>query len=399
LDLFDLAPDFFTDLPLNLPRNERENALPDLLDEAHWNLDFYRRMQTGDGGIRGGVESTSHPRPGETSWQESLLVGVFQADARSSFDYAAVAAKFAYLVAPFSEELSQRFKDSALAAFAYGEAHYASDIQSRYDSIDHESLRGTSGKKLEGQIAEFRNLAALELYRLTGEAHYHETFLATSLWEQGIKGAQQQRNAFFSYAVMEGENARPDVQSAMREAILELADIALEFQSGNRFGIATDAPNLPIIGYVGYFSVPGMISASLPRAYYLSGDPRYLRGALTAANFSAGANPDNMVYTTGVGVNYPQNPLHIDSRMSGQAAPTGITVYGPSDPAESLGYNDWMHTWFLQDMVPDSRAWPAAESYLDVYEWPAMCEYTVHQTLGPTSYFWGLLAARKTSSK
>lgn len=40
-------------------------------------------------------------------------------------------------------------------------------------------------------------------------------------------------------------------------------------------------------------------------------------------------------------------------------------------------------------------SWPAAEFYVDVYKWPVMNEYTVHQTFGPTGYRWGYLAARE----
>ena len=32
---------------------------------------------------------------------------------------------------------------------------------------------------------------------------------------------------------------------------------------------------------------------------------------------------------------------------------------------------------------------------MDLGNWPPTNEYTVHQTLGPTSFYWGYLAARK----
>ena len=103
----------------------------------------------------------------------------------------------------------------------------------------------------------------------------------------------------------------------------------------------------------------------------------------------------NMTMTKGVGHRSPQAPLHIDSRHSGQEPPDGITVYGPSDPAQSSGSVDWVHTWYLRpSMVPGSRTWPAAEAYVDLSNWPAMTEYTVHQTFRSTSYVWGYLAAR-----
>ena len=155
---------------------------------------------------------------------------------------------------------------------------------------------------------------------------------------------------------------------------------------------------LPMIGYVAYYSAPETtIGWVLPRAHFLTGDAKYLAGALAAAQFSAGANPMNMTLTTGLGQQYPLHPLHIDSQHAGIAPPRGITVYGNSDPAISDGSTDWAHTWFLnKKMIPSSRTWPAAEFYVDLGNWPVMNEYTVHQTFAPIAYYWGYLAAQGT---
>ena len=127
-----------------------------------------------------------------------------------------------------------------------------------------------------------------------------------------------------------------------------------------------------------------------------AGKEKYLAGAIAAAQYSAGANPMNMTMTKGVGHDYPRHVLHIDANHTGTEAPDGITVYGPSDPALKGGPYDWAHTWYLgKTMVPSSRTWPAAEFYVDLSNWPPMTEYTVHQTFGPTSFYWGFLGARK----
>jgi endoglucanase len=63
LELFELFPAHFKNVKLALPPSEARNTLPDILDEARWNLDFYKRLQLPDGGVRGGVEQTAHPSP------------------------------------------------------------------------------------------------------------------------------------------------------------------------------------------------------------------------------------------------------------------------------------------------------------------------------------------------
>jgi endoglucanase len=49
LELFQIFPAFFEANHLELPRNEMANGIPDIVDEALWNLDFHRRLQDTDG--------------------------------------------------------------------------------------------------------------------------------------------------------------------------------------------------------------------------------------------------------------------------------------------------------------------------------------------------------------
>ena len=58
LELFELFPDYFERFDLNIPGS---NDLPDLIREALWDIDFYKRLQTKEGGVRGGIESAGAP--------------------------------------------------------------------------------------------------------------------------------------------------------------------------------------------------------------------------------------------------------------------------------------------------------------------------------------------------
>ncbi len=44
---------------------------------------------------------------------------------------------------------------------------------------------------------------------------------------------------------------------------------------------------------------------------------------------------------------------------------------------------------------PDVQQWPALEAFWDVFWYPSMCEFTVHQPMAANAYVWGYLAARK----
>ncbi len=108
LDLYELFPEFIGKARLALPSIEADNNIPDILDEVLWNLGLYHRLQTPEGGVSGGIESTAHPRPGEASWQESLMLSAYAPDPHASFIYAASAAKLARALAEPSRTISRR---------------------------------------------------------------------------------------------------------------------------------------------------------------------------------------------------------------------------------------------------------------------------------------------------
>lgn len=382
LELLELFPGYFRSRALRLPPEEAGNDLPDLLDEALWNLAFFKRLQTASGGVRSGVESTSHPRKGEASWQESLLVGVFAEQPAASYDFAACAAKLAHLVGEEHPELAATWRPAAITAWDWAVANQGDDT-----GLD----RRTGQHRRRARLA-----AAVELYRLTGEADYHDAFRRLLDAEEDVfeQGAVRQQDALFTYARLGDDLADPELRERCREAIVRLGHRAAAFARGNAYDIALDVPDLPLMGYLGIFTVPGSISRSLPRAHHLSGDEELLAAAIGATGFTLGANPADLVFTTGLGHNPVRHPLHIDSRVTGQPAPAGLTVYGPSDPRAGFDFESWVHTWNLQEVVPDSRRWPVVEAYHDIHGWPSSCEYTVHQTIGPVGYHWGYLAAR-----
>jgi endoglucanase len=307
------------------------------------------------------------------------VAGVFAPEAVTSAAYAANAAKMARLLAPLDSKLSAEYRVSALEAWDWAEKN-GSGLPDRN----------------KGEFRDARNLAAVELLWLTREPRFDTAFRDSTVTTQPNGEIVTQHEALFTYARLPEGLGDAALKQKARAAILALADVGLRFAEGNSFGITSVVPQLPPMAWVGYFSTPEMISAVLPRAHFLSGDVKYLSGAVRAANFSAGANPENMAYTIGIGPRHPRAVLHVDSKASAQPAPKGITVYGPSDPAENYEFDQWVYTWFLNKAtVPEPRSWPAAEAYVDLPNWPSMTEYTVQQNIGPTAYYWGYLAARE----
>jgi hypothetical protein len=116
---------------------------------------------------------------------------------------------------------------------------------------------------------------------------------------------------------------------------------------------------------------------------------------------SAGFNPMNAMYTTGLGHDWPHHPLHLDSRRSGQPAPRASRCTASSTSSSRCTARATTSTGRSAGTCsgPARRRRGSAPAYCDIFLWPPVCEYTIHQTLGSTAYVWGSLAARRRRCK
>jgi endoglucanase len=363
-----------TQFSLNIP--ESKNDLSDLVDEALFNLDCYRRMQTAAGGIRGGIESAEHPAHGEASWQESLTVMAYAPGEWSSYVYAGVAARAALYLHERKSKLAQIYRDSAERAMTWAE----------------KELPKRQGKQ-PPEVNDARNLAAVELWRLTGKEKWHTLFQKTTVFkdpkaELFVWQKHEQREAAWLYAELPAGQVAKSLQENCRQAIIREADQRVE-QCGKTGFRWTKFPWAPTAFTV--LSSPD--AGSLVRAHILTGQAKYLRAIVLACQTGLGANPVNMCYTTGLGHLWPRHALHIDSRITHQDPPPGLTVLGPIDTQHD--FQKWAQDMVGLHLHPEYKQWPALEAYWDVFWFPVMCEFTVHQPMAMNAYVWGYLAARK----
>ncbi|MHC4564766.1 MAG: glycoside hydrolase family 9 protein, partial [Planctomycetota bacterium] len=328
LDLAEQFPSYFEPLSLGIP--ESGNGLPDVVDEALFNLDFYRRTQTPEGGIRGGIESEEHPNFGETSWQESLTILAYEPGSWSSFYYAAVAAKAATALKSLGhDDLARTYQTSAIKAMEWAEADYAKRTR-RSSSYTVSSVK-IDRMDNHIDVRDKRNHAAAELFRLTGDSKWHDVFVETTkLNKPGVDlyvwKSHEQSQAAWAYVNTSRSGVNERLREFCRLAILKEARDRLRTQSRTAFRWTKNdwsPPNTTL-------SVSDSIS--LVRAHRITGDEKYLRAVVLACQGGLGANPLNMCYTTHLGHRWPRNPLHLDSRHTGQLPPEGITVFGPIDP-------------------------------------------------------------------
>lgn len=379
LELVELNPDYFKNICLNIP--ESGNDLPDVVDEALFGLDIYHRMQLADGGIRGGVESSEHPIEGSTSWLESQTVLAYAPDHWSSYIYAGVAARAAVVLKMLNkDETARLWEESAVKAMKWAEVEYDKWIK----SPEYANIRN----RTKNTVIIERNLAAVELYRLTNEKRWNQVYMSTQYIET------DRTEADFIYARLDKTLVDEKAQKIAFNTLMAKADGLVKLSAANAFGITNGSSGRPISGYSSAYSTPA--SATLVRAHYLTGDVKYLSTILRSGLYTAGANPMNLCLTSGLGENYVKNPLHEDTKHSGQPAPLGITVFGPCEIAFSDAQpGSDLELRLNSACSPAVSGWPTAESFFDVFWFVQQDEYVINSPLGPTAYIWGYLASRK----
>ena len=224
----------------------------------------------------------------------------------------------------------------------------------------------------------------IRFFRLTGNAAHEKIYLEIH--------SDRNYSAGFVYCTLPQGIGREEIKALALGAILQAADSALSNASRLPFHLPSEDPAQDRAGtWSSFFTRPR--STELIRAHYLTKDNRYLAAAIAAEDFALGANPDNLSFTTGLGVRAVRNILHHDSRLTGQEPPSGITVFGPQD----FNHPDDAFPRLIRDdfLLPGAYVWPTVEGYLDIYRHPCVTEYTVQGTIGPAIYRFGYFAARK----
>jgi endoglucanase len=396
LGLYDLNPAAFSKIKLSLPSGEMSNSLPDILDEAMWQMPCWRRLQLPDGGVRGGYGYGWGCPAGMTS---SMIrsAGVYAADPVSTYHYAGVAARAARVLAALNQSSATEYLESAKRAWAWAEAHCKED-----DAVYQRTL--AFAKDLKKNLRNFRAEAAVELLAVTRDPAFAAAFRESSELAGPPALYLEQISADFACARLPDGLGEAALKQEAVKRIVAYADHAIEFSHKNAFDIITGhRTDMPMIFVSRYFSTPAAGGMALIYAYELTRKPQYLTAAVQGSNYCLGANPDNLSYCTGVGCNAQHFNFIVDAQNTGQLPDiiVGHIPYGQGNEgsAMSRGANAWVQQWLLnfgpaKKMVPNWFDWPVNEQYIDFAHYPLHNENCFNQTTVPAACYWFYLATR-----
>lgn len=333
---------------LDIP--ESGNAIPDLLDEIRWNLDWMLSMQDEDGGV---WHKQTTPSFGgfvmpEADTVPSAAIGVGTAPFTSSCataDFAAVTATAARVYRRFDAAFADATLAASRRAWAWVERHP--------DVLFRNPPGVSTGEYGDRDCSDERLWAAAELWRTTREPLFERAFLALQETYRGTLRAEGPPSwasvaplGLWSYVLGGG---RSPVAADIRRDSLAAADaiVARTVRHGYRQSLVTADYVWGSNGVVANYGVQLLVANAMQP------QRKYVETALDNLHYLLGRNTFSLSWITRVGANPYRHPHHRPSGADGNAEPwPGMLSGGPN-----RNRNDP-----VMKTLPDG---PAARMYLD----------------------------------
>jgi endoglucanase len=344
LATYEQMPDRMRALKVGLP--ESGNGLPDVLDEALWNLDWMLTMQDpDDGGVyhkltNPGFDGVVMPDAATASGERVVV----QKSTAAALDFAAVMAVGSRVFKDFEKErpgLSARMLEAARAAWAWAQAHP--------DAIYRQPPDIHTGDYGDATLDDEFAWAAAELYITTGDDAFYtamkpaQTPMTVPSWGD-VRGL-----AWMSLAAHRERLTAAADRALIERRILGLADalvakgrpsawgVALEEKDFN-WGSNSNALNAAMVLLQAdrLAASPGAGSAGA-RAHPRPQPGPYRQAAQDLFDYVLGRNPLGLSMVTGFGARSPMHPHHRPSEADGVTVPVpGFVVGGANAGQQDL---------------------------------------------------------------
>ncbi len=351
LSLFEDFPEYAGTVEAGLP--ESGNGLPDLLNEALWNLRWMLTMQDpADGGVYHKLTNARFDGVVMPHQADSPRY-VVQKSTNAALNFAAVMAQSARIFKKY-EVVLPGLSDSCSAA-----ARKAWDWSDQYpDSLYRQSRNNerfdppvATGTYEDHDLSDERFWAATELWLATADDKFirhiqlkKDRDIPVASWNQVLP------LAYFSLVRLVPERQGPVYQDA-KAAIVSAADRLVRRAWENSFRTVMGAARDDFMwGSSGYAANQGIL---LITAYRLTGNREYLAAAAGNLDYILGLNPTGYCFVTGFGSKRVMHPHHRPSEADGVPEPVpGLLSGGPNRGRQdqcATYPNDWDNEAFTDD--------------------------------------------------
>ena len=320
---------------------ESGNGVPDILDEARYELDWMLKMQDEtSGGVYHKVTGEVFPET-VLAVDETAQMILSPISVAATGDFAAVMAKASVVYKDIDKEFADTCLAAAQKAWKYMEQHTEDSGFANVGDI-------VTGVYSDGRLVDEYLWAAAELYIATGEntyGDYVEDTIKTSV-KYGLGWADVGYYAIYDYCVNGNDS------DAAKAILKEGADALVKNYGKCAYGSATGGEY--VWGSNMNVANDGML---LLMASKVLGDTSYVDYAEDQLNYILGRNPVSYCYVTGFGSQTPEHPHHRPSEVLGKAMP-GMLVGGANGSLE-----DPYAKAVLADMAPERCYADNAQSF------------------------------------
>ena len=362
-----LLPYILTDGRLaedNLSIRESGNGIPDLIDEARNEVDFFLSIRDGEAYSQGVTNPSS-------DWTVMYQAGCTTMAAWAN------AANCAMLAEAFringNEELCRYYKAEAIKAFRFAEKQETSQL----DDLQNIGTSGMRGR-------DFRQMAAAFIYNLTGDRQWEDVMVEESVIKDGVAPlfSKERGNQYYqiwgaaAYLTCPQERHYPEYYENLVESVNRQADennVAHQLNRPSR-RTANDprwqtSQNLQMVLLAHYIADSEPRRAQLEQAMYIE------------AGWGLGRNPSNTVEMTGLGERHIIDCYTtgrndgVPGSHPGQTPFNGTETWSPGNGGDArIILNRCYPDWY-------TGGWPHQESFFNIrYMW-VNGEFTPRETM------------------
>ncbi len=343
---YEANPEAFTD-DFNIP--ESGNGIPDVLDEVKYQLQWLLKMQDQtSGGVYHKVTCADFPDIDVMPHDETDELIVCPISTTATGDFVAVMSMGSELYQDIDKDLANQCLEAAKLGWEYLKKAPASTVDNPEGIV--------TGAYNDTMDKDERFLAAVQLFKATGDERYHEEIKGmmdtfTNVQTQIVGYGWQTVASYGVDGYLACKNTDPETRKAAEAFQIMFAEYCVENMiKGDAYEIYTSGNYF----YWGSNMVILNLANLLELADELTQSNNFHEYAVERVNYCFGKNPLGMSYVTGFGTAYPKYPHHRPSVATGKTIP-GMIVGGANANLED-------------DVVKDKlNGKPAAQCYIDDY--------------------------------
>ncbi|HEA28787.1 MAG TPA: T9SS type A sorting domain-containing protein [Leeuwenhoekiella sp.] len=317
--------EYYNNLALELP--EAGDAMPDILDEAIWNLDWMLDMQDpNDGGVYHkltGLNFSGTVMPADYDLQRYVVAK----STAAALDFAAVMATASRIFSDFETEksgYSTTLLEAAEKAYTWA--------QNNPDVYFTNPADVSTGEYGDGNVEDEFQWAAAELFISTGKELYKDQ-LNLSTINGNIPSWGTVNMLGIISLNFHNDLLDEDDQNTVQSKLTGIATALKEKIQNSPMQVAMGDGDFNW----GSNGGAGNQLVLLIRAYELTGDASYLDAAYLGTDYLLGRNGTGYSYISGFGTRSPLHPHHRISEADGVTLPVPGMVAGGPNPGQQDG--------------------------------------------------------------